>query len=140
MRALCYLAKKHGRGLVHIRDIAAREEIPPKFLEGILLTLKRAGVVRSRRGNEGGYSLAAAPAEITVGDVIRILDGPLAPLGSADELKELMDRGERKCGFYAILLDVRDAVARILDSTSLADVVKRSEELELASKSSSDRV
>lgn len=131
MRALCHLAKRHGKGLVHIRDIASKEEIPPKFLEGILLTLKRAGVVRSRRGNEGGYALALPPGEIGVGDVIRILDGPLAPLGGSGQLKELLDKGEGRCGFYAILLDVHDAVSRILDHSTLLDVLKRSEQLEI---------
>jgi Rrf2 family protein len=125
MRALCHLAERYDEGLTHIRDIAAQEEIPPKFLEGILLALKRAGFVRSRRGNEGGYALARAPGEIMVGEVIRSLDGPLAPLASEDELKVLSDRDRPQCGLYLILLDVHEAVTRILDRTSLADVIER---------------
>lgn len=125
MRALCHLAEHWGEGVVTIRDIARKEDIPGKFLEGILLELKRAGFVRSRRGVEGGYELAKGPREIVLGGVIRMLDGPLAPMASAAELRELMERNPRQVGFYAILMDVRDAVSAILDSTTLADVMAR---------------
>lgn len=130
MRALCHLAQHHDQGLVHIRAIANAEEIPAKFLEGILLHLKRAGYLISRRGNEGGYSLSRPPEEITIGDVIRVLDGPLAPLSSAAELRELMERNPRQVGFYAMLMDVRDAVSQILDKTTLADVILRSRNIQ----------
>jgi Rrf2 family protein len=125
MRALCHLAERHGQGLVHIRAIATDEQIPAKFLEGILLELKRAGYLLSRRGNDGGYELSRAPEEILIGDVIRVLDGPLAPMASASELRALMERNPRQAGFYSVLMDVRNAVAAILDRTSLADVVRR---------------
>jgi Rrf2 family protein len=125
MRALCHLAERHGEGLIHIKRIAAEEEIPPKFLEGILLELKRAGYVTSRRGIEGGYALARPPKEILLGEVIRVLDGPLAPIASAAELRELMARNPRQVGFYAVLMDVRNAVSSILDKTSLAEVLRR---------------
>ena len=128
MRALCHLAEHHGGGLVHIRTIAAEEEIPPKFLESILLQLKRAGFVTSRRGNEGGYALSRPPAEIMLGEVIRVLDGPLAPMASAVELQEMTLRYPRQSGFYSVLMDVRNAVSRILDATSLADVLQRTRE------------
>jgi Rrf2 family protein len=128
MRALCHLAERHGASLVHIRTIAAEEKIPAKFLEGILLELKRAGFVISRRGNEGGYALSRPPEEIVLGEVIRVLDGPLAPLASASELRTLMDRNPRQVGFYAVLMDVRNAVSSILDQTSLADVLERNHE------------
>ncbi len=130
MRALCHLAETHGSGVVQIREIARKESIPAKFLEGILLELKHAGVVRSRRGIDGGYELARDPAEIMLGQVMRVLDGPLAPLGSAAELRELMKSDPRQAGFYSVLIDVRDAAATILDQTSLADVVARNAKLE----------
>ncbi len=129
LRALCHLAERHGQGVIHIGDIARGEEIPGKFLEGILLQLKRAGIVRSRRGVEGGYALARPPEAIFLGEVIRILDGPLAPLGSAQELREMMEANPRQAGLYAILMEVRDAAAAILDHTSLADVVARNRAL-----------
>ena len=121
MRALCHLAERYDKGLVHIRSIATDEEISVKFLESIMLQLRRAGFVTSRRGNEGGYALSKAPDAITL--------GPLAPMASAAELHELMERNPRQLGFYATLIDVRDAVSRILDGTSLADVVRRNREL-----------
>ena len=130
MRALCHLAETYGGGVVQIREIARRETIPAKFLEGILLELKHAGIVRSRRGIDGGYELARSPSEVMLGQIMRVLDGPLAPLGSAAELKELMKSDPRQGGFYSVLMDVRDAAASILDRTSLADVVARNTKLE----------
>ena len=123
MRALCHLAARYGGGLTHIREIAEQEEIPAKFLEGILLALKRSGFVKSRRGNEGGYALARPPHEIIVGEVFRALDGPLAPMSNSAELKALMDKNPRQRGFYAVLLQVSDAVSGILDQTSLAQIL-----------------
>jgi Rrf2 family protein len=125
MRALCHLAARYGQGVVQIREIARVESIPPKFLEGILLELKHAGVLRSRRGIDGGYELARPPEEVMLGHVMRVLDGPLAPLGSAAELRELIESDPRHAGFYSILIDVRDAAAGILDRTSLAQVLER---------------
>jgi Rrf2 family protein len=125
MRALCHLAARHGQGVVQIREIARAESIPPKFLEGILLELKHAGVLRSRRGIDGGYELAKPPEEIMLGHVMRVLDGPLAPMGSAAELRELVDSDPRHAGFYSILIDVRNAAAAILDRTSIAQVLER---------------
>jgi len=125
VRALCHLAARHGAGLVHIRTIAAEEGIPGKFLESILLQLKRAGFVTSRRGNDGGYALARPPEAITLGEIIRALDGPLAPLGGGAELRERARGDVRQSGFYAVLLDVHEAVSEILDGTNLADVLRR---------------
>jgi Rrf2 family protein len=125
IRALCHLAERHGAGLVHIRAIAAEEEIPSKFLESILLQLKRAGFVTSRRGNEGGYALARAPETIALGQVIRVLDGPLAPMASGEELREFAQSGTRQAGFYSVLVEVHEAVSAILDRTNLADVLQR---------------
>ncbi len=127
IRALCHLAERHGEGVVQIREIARLESIPWKFLEGILLQMKSAGMVRSRRGIDGGYALAKPPGEIVLGEVIRLLDGPLAPMGSAAELRDLMQRSPRHAGFYEVLMDVRNAASAILDHTTLQDVVDRNE-------------
>ena len=125
IRALCHLTERQGGGVVQIREIARLVSIPRMFLEGILLQMKSAGLVRSRRGIDGGYALARPPEEITLGEVVRLLDGPLAPMGSAAELRELMHRSPRHAGFYEVLMDVRDAAAAILDRTSLREVVDR---------------
>ena len=85
MRALLNLAEAEGRGLVKIRAIAQAEEIPEKFLEAILVALKNARLVASERGREGGYRLRRPAAEIVIGDVVRLIDGPLAPFGDVVE-------------------------------------------------------
>ncbi len=128
VRALCHLARHHGTGVSHVAQIARDEGIPAKFLEGILLQLKHSGILASRRGVEGGYMLARPPEEVPLGEAIRCLDGPLAPLGTADDLVRLMAENPRHAGFYATLKEVRDAAAAILDRTSLADIVARSPE------------
>lgn len=129
IRALCHLAGSYGRGVVQIREIAREESIPPKFLEGILLELKRFGFVRSRRGVEGGYALAKDPKTIMLGDVVRALDGPLGPMGGASELQGVLEQQPRQAGFYSLMMDVRNAVSDILDQTSVEQVMQRTREL-----------
>jgi len=125
LKALTHLAEAYDRGLVKIRGIAEEEEIPEKFLEGILVILKNARLVASRRGREGGYRLRRPPAEIMIGEVVRIVDGPLAPFGDAVELAHRIKTEPRHAGLFDLFLDVRNAAAAILDHTSLQDLVER---------------
>src|SRR5262247_989105 len=125
LKALTHLAEAYDRGLVKIHAIAAEEEIPEKFLEGILVTLKNARLVASQRGREGGYRLRRPPKEIQVGEVVRIVDGPLAPLGDAAELAHRVRTEPRHAGLFDLFLEVRNAAAAILDHTTLADLVER---------------
>src|SRR6266849_9021212 len=125
LKALTHLAEAYEGGLVKIHHIAELESIPEKFLEGILVTLKNARVVSSQRGREGGYRLRRPPSEIIIGDVVRIMDGPLAPLGDAVELAQRVRTEPRHAGLFDLFLDVRNAAAAILDHTSLADLVER---------------
>ena len=125
LKALTHLAEAYEGGLVKIHHIAELESIPEKFLEGILVTLKNARVVSSQRGREGGYRLRRPPSEIIIGDVVRIMDGPLAPLGDAVELAQRVRTEPRHAGLFDLFLDVRNAAAAILDHTSLADLVQR---------------
>jgi Rrf2 family transcriptional regulator, cysteine metabolism repressor len=125
LKALTHLAEAHERGLVKIHEIAEEEQIPEKFLEGILVTLKNARLVASQRGREGGYRLRRPPAEILVGEVMRIVDGPLAPFGDAVELAYRVKTEPRHAGLFELFLDVRNAAAQILDHTSLEDLVER---------------
>jgi Rrf2 family protein len=125
LKALTHLAEAYEGGLVKIHHIAELESIPEKFLEGILVTLKNARVVSSQRGREGGYRLRRPPSEIIIGDVVRIMDGPLAPLGDAVELAQRVRTEPRHAGLFDLFLDVRNAAAAILDHTSLADLVAR---------------
>jgi Rrf2 family protein len=129
LKALTHLAEAYDRGLVKIHDIAREEDIPEKFLEGILVTLKNARVVSSQRGREGGYRLRRPPAEITIGEVVRVVDGPLAPFGDAAELAHRVRTEPRHAGLFDLFLDVRNAASAILDHTSLLDLVTRNRRL-----------
>ncbi len=125
LQALIHLAEAYERGLVKIREIAEAEGIPEKFLEGILVNLKNARIVSSERGREGGYRLRRPPVEVRVGEVVRLIDGPLAPFGDAAELERRVRTEPRHAGLFALFLDVRNAAADILDHTSLLDLVER---------------
>ncbi len=123
LQAMMMLARHHHQGAIKIRDIAYEEVLPEKFLELILLELKNARMVESVRGAKGGYQLRRDPAEIHLSDIIRLIDGPLAPFGDAEQLRELIDRDLPHRALYQVFLDVRDAAARILDNTTLADLI-----------------
>ena len=128
LKALLVLAQEAGRGPVLISELAARDAIPKKFLEAILLELKRHGVVQSRKGKGGGYFLRRKPTDITFGEVIRVLDGPLAAVPCVSQTAymkcaECVD--EPTCGVRLAMKEVRDATAQILDHTTLADVNAR---------------
>ncbi len=119
------LARHHNQGAIRIRDIAYEEELPEKFLELILLELKNARIVESVRGAKGGYQLRRPPSEIYLAEIIRLIDGALAPFGDADQLRVLIDRDAEHRALYQVFLDVRDAAAKILENTSLADIVSK---------------
>ncbi len=130
LQALIYLAKHYKEGPILIADLAGSERIPKKFLELILLELKNKGILESKRGKGGGYALGKSAKEITMGEVIRILEGPLAPVSCVSQsayhrCKECRD--ELTCGIRLVMKDVREAMAGILDNTSLADVLKKVE-------------
>jgi Rrf2 family protein len=130
LKALAHLAQAYELGgLVKIHAVAAAEEIPEKFLEGILVTLKNARLVASERGREGGYRLRRPPAEIIVGDVVRIMDGPLAPFGDVVELQHRVKTERRHPGLFELLLEVRNAASAILDHTSLEQLLERNRRL-----------
>jgi Rrf2 family protein len=130
LKALLVLSQEYGKGPVLISDVAARERIPQRFLELILLELKNHGILSSRKGKGGGYFLSKPPTQISVGQVLRMLEGPLAPLPCASKTayrkcEECID--ERTCGIRILMKQVRDATAAILDSTTLDDMLRRSQ-------------
>ncbi len=92
LQAMMMLARHHRQGAIRIRDIAYEETLPEKFLELILLELKNARMVESIRGAKGGYQLRRDPADVALSEIIRLIDGPLAPFGDAEHLRELIDR------------------------------------------------
>jgi Rrf2 family protein len=128
LRALIDLgiAAEVGRPLVQVSELAEKEVIPVKFLEQIMQLLKDEGFVESRRGKFGGYRLARPASKITIGSVVRMIDGPLAPIGcvSHSAYEKCSCPDEVHCGLRMLMLDVRNAIAGILDRYSLADVVE----------------
>ena len=131
LKALIYLTRHYTKGPVLITDLAASEHIPRKFLETILLELKNRGVLQSKKGPGGGYSLARPPRDIKLGEIVRWLNGPLAPVSCVSQTayrrcEECAD--ENSCGIQIVMKDVRDAIAQILDSTSFDDIVRRIQE------------
>jgi Rrf2 family protein len=113
--------------MMQIKEISLREQISTKFLEQILLTLKNAGLLHSKMGVGGGYYLARSAKEITLGQIFRVLDGPVAPVKCVSQMayEPCGCPDEETCGLRLMMGDVRNAIADILDNTSLADVTKR---------------
>lgn len=132
IRALLYLGRR-GEGVpVLIREIAEREQLPRKFLEAILLELKGTGILHSRPGKGGGYTLNRPPRAIGLGRVIRLIDGPLAPLPCVSQTayapcRDCLD--EKTCVVRAVMKRVRDATAQILDEITLADLLEQEAQL-----------
>jgi Rrf2 family protein len=122
------LGRKYREGPVLIGTLAREEVIPVKFLEAILLDLKSRGLLESKMGRKGGYHLSRPPSAVTIGSIIRIIEGPLAPLPCASETafracEECQD--VENCGTRIIMRRVRDAISDVLDRTTLADLIRQ---------------
>lgn len=133
LKGMVVLAQRYGQGPVLISDIAAGDRMPRKFLELILLELKNHGLLQSKKGKGGGYFLAKPPNTITVGQIVRIIDGPIAPLPCVSRTaymrcEECAD--ERTCPIRLVMKDVREATANILDAETLADMINRVRSIE----------
>jgi len=131
LKALIELAINYEKGVAVtlINDIAERDDIPPKYLEQILLNLKNAGILVSKRGVGGGYSLSRSPENISLGEIIRVVDGPLAPLNCVSTSAHVSCPNEASCGLYSVMLDVKNAISEIVDNISLKDIAKRTLDL-----------
>jgi Rrf2 family cysteine metabolism transcriptional repressor len=125
LRALQDLAAHYGEGPVPNRDLAARNNVPPRFLEQILLTLKHGQIVHSQKGPQGGYYLARPPQQINLAEVVRLLDGPLAPISCVSETayEHCGCPDMEACGLRRVMKEVRDVVAGLMERTTLADLV-----------------
>lgn len=137
LKALLYLARQYDKGPILIADLARAERIPKKFLEAILLALKNSGILHSKKGKGGGYYLGRHPKNITFGQAIRVMEGPLAPVPCVSETSYATCGecdNEATCGIRLVMKDVRDAMAGILDGTSLADALERMDHAEEAQK------
>jgi Rrf2 family protein len=119
------LALHYEEKPLHIRDISKAQSIPQRFLEQILLQLKRAGYLRSRKGPEGGYYLSKPPSEISVAEIIRVMDGPLAPIDCVSVTAHEVCPHEASCGLKGLWKEVRDAVAKIMEKATFEDLAKK---------------
>ena len=126
-KALMYLAQNTDKGPVLIAEIARKKKIPLKFLENILLELKKAGVLESKKGKGGGYYFAVPPAEVTMAKIMRLLDGPIAllPCVSLNFYERCKNCDEKSCGLHDMMINVRDATLRVLEKRTLADISKK---------------
>lgn len=132
VNALVYLAKRYQEGPILISEIAGNEHIPRKFLEVILLQLRNAGMLASKKGKGGGYYLLKSPEEINVADVLRLMDGAIALLPCAsDNYYQPCDecRDVKVCGIRALFREVRDETVRLLRENTLSDIIKREGQL-----------
>lgn len=119
------LARELGRAVLSISEISEHERIPIKFLEQILLQLKEAGYLASKRGKHGGYALSKPAKRVRMGEIVRLVDGPLAPILCVSKIayEPCSCPDEERCGLRLLMLDVRNSIAAILDRHTLADVV-----------------
>lgn len=127
LRAMFELARQYGQGPISLRSIAEDQEISENYLEQLIAGLRKAGLVESIRGAQGGYKLAAPPENIKVGDIVRVLEGPIAPM---DCVSEIGCSRSRTCASRIVWEKVRDSVSEVLDSFSLSDMVREAEEME----------
>ena len=132
LRALLVLGMNHGPEVVRIRDIAQQQNIPRRFLEQILNDLKSAGFVQSRRGVAGGYRLQRDPADISLADIIRHLEGPLAPVGcvSVNYYQRCSCPDEAKCAIRSVMQEVRDAIVSALEGVTVSHLCDRVRDLQ----------
>jgi Rrf2 family protein len=127
IRAVLYLAQRYGEGPIPIEEIASAEKISRKFLETILLELRYAGILDSKRGKAGGYLLHETPSRLTVGGIIRVVEGPLSPVDcvSRSAYRPCPDcPDESSCRIRLVMKEVRDAISRVLDRKTLAALVE----------------
>ena len=124
LQATMALARRYQQGAIGVREIALEGDLPKKFLALILLELKHARIVESTRGSKGGYRLRRAPSDIHLSEIIRFVDGTLAPFGDSDQLRSLVASDVTHRTLYQVFLDVRDAAATILENTTVADLVR----------------
>ncbi len=127
LRALVDLVRHDGEGPIPLTNLAGRNRLPAKFLEQIMATLKHAGIVRTTLGTHGGYAMAADPSAVSIGRIIRLLDGALAPLPcvSLRYYEPCSCPDEASCSLRDVMIDVRDAMLEILDKETLAELAVR---------------
>lgn len=124
LRLMLDLAYNHTGSFIPIKNISQRQDISDKYLEQIITQLSRAGLVKSARGAQGGYMLAKEPQEYTVGEILRLLEGNLAPVACVDDTKEACTRSD-ECVTMEVWREIKDAVNKVVDNITLADLVEQ---------------
>lgn len=135
LKAMFELAQHYGRDPVPLKTVAERQNLSEHYLEQLISMLRRVGLVKSIRGSHGGYVLARAPSQITVGDVVRALEGPIAPVYCVSESEPGYCREADCCITRSVWVKVRDGIAGVLDSISLADLCREAEKSQHPSQS-----
>lgn len=140
LRALIVLGLNYEQPVVQIQTISRLQNIPKRFLEQILNELKSAGIVESRRGVAGGYRLRRAPEQVTLAEVIRYIEGPLAPVSCVSErfYERCTCPDESRCGIRSVMREVREAIVKILESVTLDQLCERVRDLQGAQASPLD--
>ena len=128
LRAMFALAEHTGSEPMKIADIAERQQIPPRFLEVILSQLKSGGFVQSRRGADGGYRLARPADQITIGEIMRYVDGPIAPVDCVSQSRHKECEFHGECNFFCFWGRVRQAISDVVDQTTFADLIEEAEQ------------
>ncbi len=131
VKAMIDLALHYGEGPIALKSVAERQLISEHYLEQLIASLRKAGLVTSVRGAQGGYELARPPGEITVGDVVRVLEGPIAPVECVDESLEGSNCIQSEsCVTRIVWKRLRDSIAQVLDSTTLADLSEEARKMQ----------
>ena len=129
VRAMFVLAQNEGNGLIRISEIAAAQNIPPRYLENIFNQMRQGGFVESRRGKEGGFFLARPARDITIGDIVRFIEGPMHPTCCQTDTSANACRFKTKCVFLRLWDEAQNALENVYDSSSLRDLVEEEKSL-----------
>jgi Rrf2 family protein len=130
LKIILDLAATYNKGVARIRDISKRQDIPEKFLEQIIIILKRGGYIKTVRGPRGGVSLAKHPSEITLGEIVRLMDGSTAPIACVSCSAYLKCDYESRCAFKKVWAEVRQKTNEIVDKTTFQDMVTEANKME----------
>jgi len=129
LKTILDLSISYKKGLSQIKDIAKRQDIPLKYLEQIVSQLRSAGYLITQRGSKGGIGLAKAPVKITLGEIVRLMEGPTSPISCVSTTAGTKCTFEKVCVFRDVWLEVKNRINEIVDNTTFADMVKKAREI-----------
>jgi Rrf2 family protein len=130
LKIILDLAMNYNNSVTPIKDISRRQDIPERFLEQIITILKGANYVKTVRGPRGGVRLAKDPGRISVGEIIRLIEGPTSPISCVSKTGYSHCDFEKRCAFHAMFREIRDKINAVVDETNFAEMVKRTRDIE----------